>query len=213
MKIHSQIEKHLAVAVAVVAFGFAVSVDAQKLSPADAAARLTGTWTLNRELSPGFRAPGGRPGGPGRGGALFNVAAPAFTPQRGGGGGGAANSPSDLSPAELAAQAAMRQLQQLADEITINATAEKVTFIDTRGERTYTPDGKNAKITVAGSEVSTKTRWDKTALRQEFSTTSAKLTQTWDVDNDGRLVLTAKVESLRLRTPEQKAVFDKKAGH
>ena len=210
MKIHSQIEKPLVVAVALIAFGFAVSVTAQKLSPADAAARLSGTWTLNRELSPGFKAPGGRPGNPGRGGgALFTVAAPAFAPQRGGGG-GAATGPSDLSPAELAAQAAMRQLQQLADEITINATAEKVTFIDTRGERTYTPDGKNAKITVAGSEVSTKTRWDKTALRQEFSTTSAKLTQTWDVDNDGRLVLTAKVESLRLRTPEQKAVFDKK---
>ena len=212
MKIHSRIENHLAVAVAVVAFGFAVSLAAQKLSPADAAARLTGTWTLNRELSPGFKAPGGRPGGPGRGGALFNVATPAFAPQRGGGG-GAATGPSDLSPDELAAQAAMRQLQQLADEITINATAEKVTFIDARGERTYTLDGKNAKITVAGSDVSTKSRWDKTAIRQEFSTTSAKLTQTWDVDNDGRLVLTAKVESLRLRTPEQKAVFDKKGGH
>ena len=214
MTIHSQIEKHIAVAVTVVAFGFATSVAAQKVSPADAAARLSGTWTLNRELSPGFRAPGGRPGGPGRGGnALFSVAAPAFAPQRGGGGGGAANSPSDLSPAELAAQAAMRQLQQLADEITINATAEKVSFIDARGERTYTLDGKNAKITVAGSDVSTKSRWDRTAIRQEFSTTSAKLTQTWDVDNDGRLVLTAKVESLRLMTPEQKAVFDKKGGH
>ena len=209
MKINSQIEKHLAVAVATMAFGFAASVAAQKLSPADAAARLTGTWTLNRELSPGFKAPGGRPGGPGRGGTLFSVAAPAFAPQ-GGGGGGAATGPSDLSPAELAAQAAMRQLQQLPEEITINATAEKVTFIDTRGERTYTPDGKNAKITVAGSEVSTKSRWDKTALRQEFSTTSAKLTQTWDVDNDGRLVLTAKLESLRLRTPDRTAVFDRK---
>src|SRR5262245_29685286 len=131
MKIHSQIEKQIAVAVAVVGFGFAASVAAQKLTPADAAAQLTGTWTLNRELSPGFRSPGGRPGGPGRGGALFSVAAPAFAPQRGGGGGGgAANSPSDLSPADLAAQAAMRQLQQLADEITINATADKVTFID-----------------------------------------------------------------------------------
>jgi hypothetical protein len=212
MKIHSQIENALAVAVAVVAFGFAGSAAAQKLTPADAAARLSGTWTLNRELSPGFRAPGGRPGGPGRGGGALFSAAPTFAPQRGGGG-GAANSPSDLSPDELAAQAAMRQLQQLADEITINATADKVTFIDTRGERTYTLDGKNAKITVAGSEVSTKSRWDKSALRQEFSTTSAKLTQTWDVDSDGRLVLTAKVESLRLRTPEQKAVFDKKSAH
>jgi hypothetical protein len=182
-----------------------VALGAQKISPADAAARLTGTWTLNRELSPGFRAPGARPGGPGRGGLRFAMAS---MPQRGGG-----NTPmtaSDLSPAELAAQAAMRQLQQIADEIRIDATAERVTFTDARGERSYTIDNKNAKITVAGAEVSTKSRWDRTVLRQEFSTASTKLTQTWDVDADGRLVLTAKLESLRLRTPDQKAVFDRK---
>lgn len=63
---------------------------------------------------------------------------------------------------------------------------------------------------VAGTEVSTKTRWDKAVLRQEFSTATSKLTKAWDVDVDGRLVLVARVESLRLRTPEQKAVFDKK---
>jgi hypothetical protein len=38
----------------------------------------------------------------------------------------------------------------------------------------------------------------------------SKLTQTWNVDADGRLVLVAKVESLRLVTPEQKAVFDRR---
>ena len=185
---------------------------AQKLAPADAAARLSGTWTLNRELSQGFRTPGGRPGGPGRGGALFSLAAPSFAPQR-----DSPTAASDLSPADLAAQAAMRQLQQLSDEITINATADKIIFIDARGERTYTTDGKNAKIMVAGAEVSTKSKWDKSALKQEFSTASTtpsasmKLTQTWDVDNNGRLVLTAKLESLRLTTPEQKAVFDKKS--
>ena len=213
MKIHLRIESGFAVAVAIAAFGFAASVAAQKLSPADAAARLSGTWTLNRELTQGFRAPGGRPGGPGRGGASFSAAAPTFAPQRGGGG-GAANSPSDLSPADLAAQAAMRQLLQLPDEITINATADKITFIDVRGERSYATDGKNVKVTIAGAEVSTKSKWDKSALKQEFSTASSnsqRLTQTWDVDNDGRLVLTAKLESLRLMTPEQKAVFDKKS--
>ena len=214
MKIHSRIENSLAVAVAVVAFGFAASAAAQKLTPADAAARLSGTWTLNRELTQGFRAPGGRPGGPGRGGALYNMAAPSFVPQRGGRGGDSPTSASDLSPADLAAQAAMRQLLQLPDEITINATADKITFIDVRGERSYATDGKTAKVTIANAEVSTKSKWDKSALKQEFATASSnsqRLTQTWDVDNDGRLVLTAKLESLRLTTPEQKAVFDKKS--
>ena len=41
----------------------------QKLSPAEAAARLSGTWTINRELTSGFNAPGRR-GGRG-GGANF----------------------------------------------------------------------------------------------------------------------------------------------
>jgi hypothetical protein len=183
---------------------------AQKTTPADSAARLTGTWTVNRELSPGFRAPGSRPGGPGRGASMF-ARSPSFTPQRGGGRGGDGPTPaSELSPAEIAAQAAMRQLQQLADEIKIDATAERVTFADARGERAYTVDGKRAKMMVGGAEVSTKSRWDKAVLKQEFSTAQSKLTQSWEVDENGRLVLVAKVESLRLITPDQKAVFDRK---
>ena len=69
--------------------------------------------------------------------------------------------------------AAMRELQQLAEAITIKATAEQVVFEDARGQRSYAIDGKNAKITVAGAEVSTKSRWDKAVLRQEFSTPRA----------------------------------------
>lgn len=121
-----------------------------------------------------------------------------------------------MTPADLAAMAAIRQLSQLSNEIAITAAADKITFVDGRGERSYAADGKNAKIMVGDAEVNTKTKWDKAALKQEFETqstdpsASAKLTQTWEVNGDGRLVLTAKIESRRLRTPEQKAVFDKK---
>lgn len=174
-------------------------------TPAETAKKLTGTWVLNRGLSKGFSDPGARPGGPGRGGALFAVApAPG---QRGGG--GQANAPSDLSPAELADIAAMRQLQQVADVITIEASAEQITFSDARGERRYAIDGKTTRVDMPG-EVSVKSRWDKATLKQEFSTVQSKLTRTWSVDDDGRLVLLAKVESLRLRTPEQRAVFDRR---
>ena len=121
-----------------------------------------------------------------------------------------ASDASDLSPAEVAAMAAMRELQQLAEVITIKATPDQVTFEDARGQRSYALDGKTVKITVAGAEVSTKSKWDKAVLKQEFSTAQSKLIQTWDVDENGRLVLVAKVESLRLRTPDQKAVFDRK---
>jgi hypothetical protein len=179
----------------------------QKLSPAEAATRLSGTWVLNKELTSGFKAPGGRRGG-GRGGGLRMAMAPAYG-QRGTGGSTASDA-SDLSAAEVAAMAAMRELQQLAEVITIKATPEQVTFEDARGQRTYGLDGKTVKITVSGAEVSTKSKWDKAVLKQEFSTASSKLTETWDIDENGRLVLIAKVESLRLITPDQKAVFDRK---
>jgi hypothetical protein len=175
-------------------------------TPAENAKKLTGTWVLNRGLSKGFSDPGARPGGPGRGGASFALA-PGLGQGRGGG--GQANTPSDLSPAELADITAMRQLQQVAEVITIEATADQITFSDARGERRYAIDGKSARVDMPG-EVSVKSRWDKATLKQEFATVQSKLTRTWSVDDDGRLVLLAKVESLRLRTPEQRAVFDRR---
>jgi hypothetical protein len=192
---------------ALVLAGVTAGARAQKLSPAEAATRLSGTWVLNKELTSGFSAPGGRRGG-GRGGGLRMAMAPSFAQGRQ----STASDASDLSPAEIASRAAVRELLQLAEVITINATPDQVAFEDTRGSRSYKLDGKTFKVTVAGAEVSTKSRWDNAVLKQEFSTSDNKLTQTWDVDANGRLVLVAKLESLRMRTPEQKAVFDKKTG-
>jgi hypothetical protein len=185
-----------------------VSAGAQNPTPAEVAQKLTGTWVLNRELSKGFTAPGGKPGGPRRGGALFAVA-PAYGQGRGGGGGQAAAGAGDLSPAEIADMNAMRQLQQIAEVITIAAAADQITFTDARGERRYAIDGRSTRVDMAG-EVTVKSRWDKATLRQEFSTAQNKLTQTWSVDENGRMVLLAKLESMRLRTPEQRAVFDRR---
>jgi hypothetical protein len=180
-------------------------VGAQKASPADLAAKLSGTWVLNRELSTGFRAPGRRGGGAG---PLF--ASAGMVGQRGGrGGSGGASDASDLTPQQLAEQAAMRQLQQITEKIVITASAETVTFADSRGERTYAINDKSTKIEVGGASVNVKSKWDKNVLKQEFSNTQAKLIETWSLDEAGRLVLTAKVESMTLLTPEQKAVFDK----
>ena len=184
-------------------------VGAQKTSGSDLAAKLSGTWVLNRELSTGFRAPApGRRGG--GGGALFAVAGmPGQRGGRGGGGAGGASDATDLTPQPRAEQAAMRQLQQITEKIVIAASAETVTFTDSRGERTFTVNDKSTKIDVGGSPVNVKSKWDKNVLRQEFSNTQAKLIETWGLDEAGRLVLTAKVESMTLLTPEQKAVFDK----
>lgn len=205
-------ERHTRAVVALVGAALALAgvtagARTQKLSPAEAATRLSGTWVLNKELTSGFRAPAGRRGG-GRGGGLRMAMAPVFAQGRQ----STASDASDLSPAEVAAMAAMRELQQLAEVITIKATPEQVVFEDARGQRSYGLDGKTVKIMVGTAEVSTKSKWDKAVLKQEFLTAQSKLTQTWDVDENGRLVLVAKLESLRLITPDQKAVFDRKTG-
>lgn len=188
----------VSIAVMIVALGGA-GAEAQKLTAQDLAGKLSGTWALNRDLSTGFRTPGRR------GGLMFQRG-------RGGGGGGRDTTPSDpndLTPEQRAEQAAMRQLQQIAERIAIKASVESVTFTDTRGERTFGINDKTSKIDVGGSLVNVKSKWDKDSLRQEFSNTQAKLVETWGVDDTGRLVLTAKLESMTLMTPPERAVFDR----
>ncbi len=173
----------------------------------DLASKLTGTWVLNRELSSGFAAPGR---GRGRGGAAYSRSSFAATAtasavaQRGGGG-----DASDMTPEQRAERAAMAQLQQIDVRITIKASAAEVTFIDSRGEQTFAANDKAATIFIASSPVKVKLKWDKQALRQEFSNPAAKLVQTWSLDGADHLVMTAKVESMTLVTPERKAVFDR----
>ena len=181
----------------------------QKMAPQDLAAKLSGSWTLNRDLSTGF-GPAGRRGG----GALaprpsFALAGAVGQRRGGGAGGGSFNDPSDLTPQQRAEQAAMRQLQQIAPTIEIKASTGSITFIDARGERTFAIDDKTAKMDVAGAQVSVKSKWDKNTLKQEFSNSQAKLVESWGLDDAGHLVLTAKVESMTLQTPDQKAVFDR----
>ncbi len=65
-------ERHTRAVVALVGAALALAgvtaaARPQKVSPAEAATRLSGTWVLNKELTSGFRAPGRRGGGPGGG--------------------------------------------------------------------------------------------------------------------------------------------------
>jgi hypothetical protein len=200
---------------------------AQKLAPQDLAAKLTGSWVLNRDLSPGFRAqaPGRRGGGGPAPRLLF--ASPAVGQRRGGGGGsggggGAPTDASDLTPEQRAQQASMRQLEEIDERLTIRASAESVTFVDARGERTFAINDKTSQIDVGNSPVKVKSKWDKNVLRQEFSNPQAKLVRTWGLDDADHLLLTAKIESLTLGvggsadrvttlvTPERKAVFERR---
>jgi len=195
----------------VLAMAGAVSAGGQKTAPAEVAARMSGTWKLNRELSPSLAPPArGGAGGPGRGSAAFMIAGGAG--QRGGGGGGGMQSPStaaDLPPDVLAAQAAMRELQQLAETVTVKAAADSISVSDPRGERTYAIDGKASKLTVGTANIEVKTKWDKAALRQEFSSPSTRLVRSWEIDEQNHLVIKSKIESLTMNSKEVKAVYDR----
>jgi len=191
--------KSLAIAVSCVV----AVVVAQKPGPADAAAKLTGTWKVNRELSPSV----GR--GRGRGQAATGqprLVLASF--QRGGGGAGVA-APQDLTPEEAANRAAAQALQQIPEVLTIEATADSITFKETRGTFTYPINSKSIKIDVGPVKVDAKTKWDKTTLRQEFNTTQQKVIKVWDVDESGRLELKLRLESMTMSSAEAVARFDR----
>jgi hypothetical protein len=109
---------------------------------------------------------------------------------------------------EVAAQAALTILHQVSLEMTIEATAETVTFREPRGEWRYTIDGKNAGIDVPGNRLRSKSKWDHGTLRQEFSSAQKKLVKSWSIDANDRLVLTEKFESFTANS-EWEAVFDR----
>jgi hypothetical protein len=184
---------------------------AQTPTPAELAARMTGTWKLNKELSPTLNP---RPGEGRRGrGASFAMSA-AAAPQRGGrGGGGGANEPGFERPMvtteEAAAQAALAAIHQVPPELAIEATATEMKLVEARGESLFKIDGKNATVVVPGAKIKVKSRWDRGKLRQDFSSALQALVRSWSVDAQGRLILTQQIQSPTFNAKEFQAVFDK----
>jgi hypothetical protein len=192
------------------------TLSSQKASPADLATKLSGTWKLNRELSSGVGVPGRGRGGAAAPRASFALAGAALTGQRGGGGGRGAGGgggdspmPGDLPPDVMAAQAAIRDLQQIPDTLTIKATADSFAFTDPRGERTFAVDNKATRLDVNGAKVEAKTKWEKATLRQEFTTAQTRLVRTWEADEQGHLVLKSRIESMTMSSKEVKAVYER----
>ncbi len=187
-------------------------VQAQKATPADIAAKISGTWVVNLEQSPGLHRPTGREGFL-RTPSGVRVEPAVFMQRRGGGGGGGMSSPSgpgDLTPRERAEQAAIATFQQAAQEVTIKATADSVTFTDSAGERTYPVNGKNSPVDVNGVQVDAKSRWDKNTLKQEFSAGGVKITHVWEPSADGaHLTFTLSRESMR-GSGKSVATYDRK---
>jgi hypothetical protein len=186
-------------------------VSAQKVTPADLAARFSGTWKLNRDLTTSFSeasSRGGRPGGASPSRAVAPLAG-LLQPQRGGrsGGGAPAGNPEDR-----ANEAALASMQQIADTVKIAATADSVTFTDPRGERSFTLNNKEQKLQLNGGTISSKSKWDKSTLHQEFLFGERKITHFWDLNPEGtQLTLKIRMEDFSRIGPfkESKAVYDK----
>ena len=188
---------------------------AQRITPADAAAKLTGTWKINFELSPAFRPKQSGAYRSSGSGPLLAISAVrpmggATAFQRGGGRGGGAAAPQTAG--DRAAQEAVRGLQQVPDSMTIKASADSVTFTDARGERTYVVNDKNTKLDLNGAEVTAKSKWDKNSLKQEFVSGETKVNHTWEMNDEGtRLNFRMVIQSFSSTGPfrEARAVYDK----
>ena len=194
----------------------AAALLAQVTTPSDLAARLSGTWKLNLELSPAVSA-SGRSGGRGRSGvgtASFVVGL--AMPQRGGGrggGGGAAEGGSGEASApvpaeELAALRVLQGFEQIPTDVSIVATADTVTVKENSGQGTFAINGKSIEIPVDGATIKAKIKWDRGALSQEFWSVRRKVIRTWSLDASGHLILTMKVETM-MKIPDMRAVFDR----
>jgi len=179
----------------------------QPAGGADVAAKLTGRWILNPSLSD---QPAAGRGGRSGGGAAFALA-PGV--QRGARGGNVAEPPPQmpgLTPAESAAQQALAVVQQFPPEMTIEATATEVKFVEPRGDSVFQVDGKNTAIDVPGGTIKVKSRWDRGGLRQEFSSTQRVLHRTWSIDATGKqLTLKQRMEGIGTSGKETQAVFDR----
>jgi hypothetical protein len=180
------------------------------LQPADVdlATKMTGRWTLNAQLSDPESGRGGRRGGR----PAYAVAGGFQRGARGGGGNVAEPAPQmpSLTPAEAAAQSALSVVQQVPQELTIEATATEITFVEPRGDLVFQIDGKNTPVEVPGGSIKVKSRWDRAGLRQEFSSTQRVLHRTWSVDATGRLLtLKQRLEGIGVNAKERQSVFDR----
>jgi hypothetical protein len=194
---------------------FSIPVRGTTFTDDSMAKKMTGTWSFNQSLSPAFSSSSrGRRGG----GALREQQGSAIpTPQRYPQ--GVRANPinteptdagyADLTPAQRAEVVALRQIGLVLPTVTIDATAEHVTFTDDRGDSECNITGKAEKVRLFGTWLEVKCRWDKSLLRQEYATATNKVTRTWTVDERGLLVMKSKVNGADVNSPEAVAFFDR----
>jgi hypothetical protein len=166
----------LAVGLAVVAAGVALRAQepgkpqvlalARPMSQAEAAARLTGKWKLNEELSPPLRAGSSPLAGAAQGG-----------PQAGGGNRRAGNGGRPLAREALRLQeernlrvrALYRELSIAPETLTLTFSVATAKFVDPDGvERLVNINAKKEKLDLGTTIVDSRARWEGTSLTIEL---------------------------------------------
>ena len=184
--------------------------------PAEVARRLSGRWQMNLDESPQFRPrPQGRSEVPERA-VLARASAPAprLVPavQRGRGGRGGGGGGQAADPRAMAGARALQAVQQAPQTMTIDATADTVTFTDNRGIRTYQVDNLSVRSDVGdGAQMTTRSRWDGDSLRQEFIVGETRVSHEYEVNDEGtRFEFTLRIANFSGGAfREGKAVYDK----
>ena len=182
---------------------------AASISPADAAARLSAQWKLNKDLSslpdpsaagqpPGGRNGGGggggdgggRRGGGGRGGGGYGGGGGAGG--GGGYGGGAAGAGGQATSNEqmLEARAVVREMTDAPQVLNVVASAEKVSFTTDEGiVRKFAIDEKKEKVDLGTAKVDVTTKWDSGKLSQDIELGSLKITRVFQVTDEGHQLI------------------------
>ena len=181
---------------------------AASISPADAAARLSAQWKLNKDLSslpdpsaagqsPGGRNGGGggggygggRRGGGGRGGGGYGGGGGAGG---GGGYGGGAGAGGQATSNEqmLEARAVVREMTDAPQVLNVVAAAEKVSFTTDEGiVRKFAIDEKKEKVDLGTAKVDVTTKWDSGKLSQDIELGSLKITRVFQVTDEGHQLI------------------------
>ncbi len=147
---------------------------ARPWTSAEAAARLTGSWKLNDELSPSPRA-GSSPSATSRGGGRGRI--PGVLTQ------------SQLR--DLRVRAIYRELTVPPQQLSIVATLASVAFKDDGGEeRVIATNNKREKLDLGTTVLESKSRWDAAALIVEIDAgPDLKLTETFELAPTGKQLL------------------------
>lgn len=161
-----------------------------------AAERVSGVWTVNRDLStkpatpPGQDGRGGDRGGGGGGGRRGGFGGGRMGGGRSGGGrsGGRGDAAKAMS--------LIRELGQSPEQLTIVLHDAALTMTDSDGvSRKFSVDGKGEKVAIAGDSVDVKSRWHDDAIEQEFKMGPTKLIRLIETTTDGhQLVITVRPE-------------------